>query len=415
MRHKISTEPISISGETLSTELQNAENLEAHGQWFTAGEAYWSLATTLKPQQPLAREAAGAFARSATCFELSGQKRAAARAYFEAASILHNNKIAFQAAGELFNRAAFNFKAVSEFFNAGDSYRRAAIAFSEVKADTIHSLDNIPPVPAGAGKYTVAAYCYTAGADAFLHSDAAWARATYWEAGKMHLRQGTGYHAYVAFRKALVVCIQFDQTHAGDQLRKALPMSNEERKRKVDPIKILEEAAFQGHQGHYEINRGVLNPDWAQAMTDKDMISCFHEFYLEFTKIGNHSEASRYYVMEKQRHQKALWPEGKYIPAIGYFLWGLTCGYGESLLRWLLVCLSILMAFSLIYAYFDLIGPVTHWVDYVYFSVVTFTDFGHTDVLPGSPIGKLLAGFEIFLGLIMLAMLLTYVSRRIFR
>jgi len=415
MRHRISTEPISLTDGSLLSRLEKAQDLQAHGKWYLAGEEYSTLARTLKTQQPLLREAARTFARAATCFELSGQNRDAARAYFEAASLLHNNKIGHQDAGELFNRAAFNFKTVSEFFNAGDSYRRAALAFADVSADTIQTNDNIPPVPAGAGKFTIAGRCFTAGAEAFLHSDPAWARATYWEAGKMHLRQGHGYHAYVAFRRALTVCIQFDQTHEGDQLRKALPMSDEERKQKVDPVKVLEQAAFQGHQHHYGMNPESLKADWARSMTDKDMISSFHEFCLEFTKIGNQREANKYYVMEKKRQQKMLRQDKKCVASFGYWIWGVTCGYGESLWRWTATCLVILIIFALGYAGFDLLDPATRWTDYLSFSFSTFTNIGQSDTRANGLIGKTFVTLQILSGWLMLGMLLTFVIRRTFR
>ncbi len=415
MRHKLSTQSISLSEETLLNFLRKAEELEACGQWFMAGEKYFALANILKDHQSLLFETAKAFVRSATCFELAIQNRDAARAYFESASILHNKKISYQYAGELFNRAALNFKSVSEFFNAGDSYRRAATAFISEPMDKIHIEDNIPPL-AGGGKFAVAGICYNAAADAFLMgNDLAWARATYWEAGKMYLKQRYGNPAYTSFRKALVACIRFDHTHEGDQLRKALPMSKEERETKVDPIDILEQSSFLGHQLFQELNRHVLNADWARVMTDKDMISSFHEFYLEFEKISNFKEASKYYFEERRRQRRIFWREKKVVAALGFWIWEITCGYGENLWRWSLMCLSILFGFTAIYFVFGLIDPVTNWFDYFYFSLVTFTNFGYGDVRPCGVIAKILVSVELFLGLLMLGMLLTYVNRRIFR
>ena len=121
MRHKLSVETISLSDSALFDFLVKVEKIEARGQWFTAGEAYFALAKTLSSNQSTQAEAAKAFVRSATCFELAIQNRDAAHAYFEGASILYSKKISFQYAGELFNRAALNFKSASEFFRAGDA------------------------------------------------------------------------------------------------------------------------------------------------------------------------------------------------------------------------------------------------------------------------------------------------------
>lgn len=415
MRHKLSTQSISLSEETLLNFLRKAEELEACGQWFMAGEKYFALANILKDHQSLLFETAKAFVRSATCFELAIQHRDAARAYFESASILHNGKISYQYAGELFNRAALNFKSVSEFFNAGDSYRCAATAFINSPTDKIHIDDNIPPL-AGAGKYAVAGICYNAAADAFLMgNDLAWVRATYWEAGKMYLNQRYGNSAYTSFRKALVACIRFDLTHEGDQLRKALPMSNKEREGKVDPIGILEQASHLGHQLHQELNKHTFDSDWVKLMTDKDMISAFHEFYLEFEKIGNFREATKYYLEERKRQRKVFWREKKIVATLSFWIWEITCGYGENLWRWSFMCLCILFGFTAIYCSFGLIAPITSYFDYFYFSLVTFTNFGYGDIYPCGGIAKILVSVEFVLGIFMLGMLLTYISRRFFR
>ena len=415
MRHKLSVETISLSDSALFDFLVKVEKIEARGQWFTAGEAYFALAKTLSSNQSTQAEAAKAFVRSATCFELAIQNRDAAHAYFEGASILYSKKISFQYAGELFNRAALNFKSASEFFRAGDAYRRAAIAFIDSPTDKIHIDDNIPPL-AGAGKYAVAGICYNAAADAFLMgNDLAWARATYWEAGKMYLKQQYGNPAYTSFRKALVACIRFDLTHEGDQLRKALPMSNKEREEKVDPIGILEQASHLGHQLHQELNKHIFDSDWVKLMTDKDMISGFHEFYLEFEKIGNFREATKYYLEERKRQRKVFWREKKIVAALSFWIWEITCGYGENLWRWSFMCFCILFGFTAIYCSFGLIAPVTSYFDYFYFSLVTFTNFGYGDIHPCGVIAKILVSVEFVLGIFMLGMLLTYISRRFFR
>lgn len=302
MRHRICKESIVIPAEELRRSLSTAESLESQSHWFLAGERYLDVARLVLTDEHTQPQAARAFARAATCFELAGQNRDAARAYFEAASILHNKRMDPQAAGELFNRAAFSFTRIGEFFNAGDSYRRAAAAFADSTNPTVHTEDNIPPVPSAAGKYTVAADCLLAAAEAFEEgTELAWARATYWDAGKMNMRdpRGGGTPAYDAYRKALVACIRFDQTHDREQLRKALPMSNEERDRKVDPIEVLEKAARDGKKAHQQINVHILDDAWVAQRTDEMMISAFHEFYLEFLKVGNVKEAQGYYVREK--------------------------------------------------------------------------------------------------------------------
>jgi tetratricopeptide (TPR) repeat protein len=415
MRHRIAKENVLLQVSNDKSELARAETLESDGQWFLAAEKYLSIANSAKNNPHAVTEAAKSFTRAATCFEIAGQNRDAARAYFEAASIFHNNKINCQIAGELFNRAALNFKAVSEFFNSGDSYRRAATAFADSQNSVIQTEDNIPPVPYAAGKYTVAANCFSAATDAFVEgNELAWARATCWEGGVMHLKQGHGYHAYVAFRRSLSLCIQFDQTHNRDQLRSALPLSQEERDKKVDPIEILEQAAFLGNDAHQKLNSGTLDETWTSTQTDTQMISVFHEFYLEFVKEGNLREAREYYICKRRRQRSRLVREKKYAAAAGYWVWDATCGYGDNMKRWIMVCISIFLVFTGLYAAFGLIEPVTSWIDYPYFSVITMTSLGYGDIHPIRTVGKIIACAEIISGLLMFGMLLTLLNRRVF-
>jgi hypothetical protein len=225
--------------------------------------------------------------------------------------------------------------------------------------------------------------------------------------------QGHGYHAYIAFRKALVLCIQFDQTLDRDQLRNALPMSAEERNKKVDPIKVMEQAAYDGNRVHQQMNRGFYGEAWVAQQTNQQMISAFHEFYLDLLKVGNIKEARQLYILERQRQKPESFRERKIGQTIGFWLWDITCGYGENLNRWVLVCISIFLIFSWMYYVFGAIAPTTGWIDYPYFSIITMTSLGYGDIHPVGSLGKILASLEIVLGLLMFGMLLTLLNRRI--
>src|SRR5260370_12411331 len=158
-RHTLTKEPLSLPAP-IQTLFERAESLEKLGNWYLAGETYRDAAEHVDGADAETR--AKLLTRAAACFDVARQDRAAARAYFDAASQFQNNNIRFQVAGELFNRAALLFRGIAEYFNAGDSWRRAGSAFTEVSDAVISTLDNIPPVPSAAGKFTVAAYCYTA-------------------------------------------------------------------------------------------------------------------------------------------------------------------------------------------------------------------------------------------------------------
>jgi hypothetical protein len=161
-RHNLTKEMLNLPAP-IQAVVGAAESLEKTGNWYLAGETYRQAAGHADALSPEIR--AKLLARAAGCFDVARQDRAAARAYFDAASQLHNNNVRFQVAGELFNRAALLFRSIGEYFNAGDSWRRAGSAFTQVPDDVISTSDNIPPVPLAAGRFTVAANCYTAGGD----------------------------------------------------------------------------------------------------------------------------------------------------------------------------------------------------------------------------------------------------------
>lgn len=410
-RHALTREAVSVPTPARES-LDSAESLERLGNWYLAGETYRQAADQVGGLDAQIR--AKLLVRAAACFDVAAQHRAAARAYFDAGSVLQNSGVRFQVAGELFNRAALLFRGIGEYFNAGDSWRRAGLAFTQVPDAVVSTSDNIPPVPAAAGKYTVAGDCYTAGGDSFLLAgdNAMWACMAYWEAGRAHSAQGYGYHAFVAYRKALAATIRFYGTHDRDALRRCLPLTEQERAAKLDPLTVMEDEAIRGNRDHQRMNAGVLKADWVRIATDRQIAAAFHEFYLAFSSIGNAREAGVYRAAEKERTRRLMDAERRYGTAILYWLWARTSGYGESLSRWTLVCTIVLVGFSLLYAAFGLIEPVTHWFDYFYFSVVTFTSLGYGDIHPVGFAGKLAACTEIASGLVMFGMLLTFVGNR---
>jgi len=69
--------------------------------------------------------------------------------------------------------------------------------------------------------------------------------------------------------------------------------------------------------------------------------------------------------------------------------------------------------FALIYYLFGLIGPVTSWIDYIYFSIVTLTSLGYGDIHPKGNVGEAVACSEIIVGLLMFGMLITLLSKRV--
>jgi tetratricopeptide (TPR) repeat protein len=240
-RHRLSTEPVVVPAP-FNLEMDSAELLERGGNWFAAGEKYLEVAERMLSGvgiEPLNRTKL--FIRAATCFDIAGQARAAAQAYSSAAAELEIAGSEFRSAGELLNRAGLLFVSVGEYFCAGNCWRRAALAFASTSEALLSGLDSIFPVPSSAGKFTVAANCYTSAGDAFLlaNDNEMWSCGAYWEAGRAHSMQGHGYHAFVAYRKALTSVARLYGTHNREELRRILPLTEEERESKLDPLMLM--------------------------------------------------------------------------------------------------------------------------------------------------------------------------------
>lgn len=412
-RHALAQQPVNVPSH-LITAAQSAQSLELAGNWYLAGEEYVAMTRAVGSN---AQARILLLVRAAACFDIAGQNRSAACAYGDAASELERQNIQLRFAGELYNRAAVHWQEAGEYLTAGFYWRRAAQAFANAPETALSGLDNISPVPGAAGKFTVSAACYTAAGDAFQQSgdEALWACGAYWDAGRAHTAQGVGYHAFVAYRKALTCVARFYKTHNQERLRSFLPLTDQERAAKLNPLLIMEQAAHLGNKDHQQRNRARLSNNWSSIETARQLVAAYHEFFQAFTEVGNSAEASICRATEKEQTRRLMTLEHNYKKAALYWIWAATSNYGENLLRWLLTCAGVLLGFSFLYAAFGLIKPVSSWFDYFYFSVVTFTTLGYGDVHPVGVAGKALACVEVIFGFVMFGVLLTFIVNRIQR
>ena len=229
----------------------------------------------------------------------------------------------------------------------------------------------------------------------------------------MHSKESYGgYGAFVAYRKALVAGARFYATHEREEMRKYLPLSDAQRESKVDPVAIMEAEALRSNTRHQQMNQHIYDASWVKLNTNREMVGAYHEFYLAFLSIGNLREAGTCRREKMDRLRKVYFAEKRYLAASQYALWKVTAGYGESLLRWAITCVVVLLAFAGAYALFSLIEPVASRFDYIYFSIVTFTSLGYGDVHPVGIAGKILASAEILAGLVMFGLLLSFIANR---
>lgn len=99
-----------------------------------------------------------------------------------------------------------------------------------------------------------------------------------------------------------------------------------------------------------------------------------------------------------------------------YRIWSITSDCGRSLHRWCLWILGIVLLFSFLFAFTDVdYGKYDNWVAPFYYSVVTITTLGYGDIIPASPIARMIAMSEVFIGYIMLGGLLAIFTNKMAR
>jgi hypothetical protein len=411
-RHRIALEAINLPPpHSLSDSLE----YEKKGNWFLAGECYSELeqaSASLIDVESRAR----LLARTATCLEIASVPHSSARAYNDAGRLLSQNKIRPQDAAELFNRAALQFRKAEQFFFAGSAWRSAAGEFEKLGNALIDSRDNISPMPMSAAALTCAGNFFHAAGAVFELADSnkMWSCMAYWEAAKCYsvAYPSPNIQTFNSYVDALVACIRYYGSLELEVLRRSLPLSEEERSQKLNPLAVLEESAFRtSHHHQPPLNVRKRNAA-AKLETDRYLAGAFHRFSTELLEIGNGREAAIFRTQEKERWRRVYFGEGRLGKAALYSLWNLTSGYGESLLRWGASCAVALAIFSFLYFYFDAISPVASKIDYVYFSVITFTSLGYGDIHPEGIAGKILACTEIMLGLVMFGVLLSFLGNR---
>ncbi len=99
-----------------------------------------------------------------------------------------------------------------------------------------------------------------------------------------------------------------------------------------------------------------------------------------------------------------------------YQFWWLTSDCGRSLLRWCLFIAFLAVFFAWLYSFVDVkFGGDASWVARIYFSVVTLTTLGFGDIVPISPLARIITLCEVITGYLMLGGLLSIFNNMIAR
>jgi hypothetical protein len=243
-----------------------------------------------------------------------------------------------------------------------------------------------------------------------------WSVMAYWRAGRAYSEGIPNIQAFDAYRRALNAHIKYYGTLEAKQLRLSLPLSDAERATKRNQIGIME-AALARCNNHHQEQPG--DTPHSRLQTNRQMAAAFHGFNQELQAVGNAKEAGRFRAEQKERQRRILLSQRKYGAAVLYFLWRIASDYGESLGRWGITCFLVILGFASIYDGFGVIAShgdssdkTLQLFDYIYFSVITFSTLGYGDLHPVGLLGKALACLEVFAGLIMFGVLLSFVGNR---
>jgi hypothetical protein len=398
-----------------------ATAFEIAGNWYLAGETYSALRDGLdvsaRPlQDPIMK--ARVLARAASCFELAHDSRASARFYDQAAREVASLNSNPQLAAELSNRAALQFRESSEYFSAGTAWVRAGEEFGKIQTNVIFTSENRAPLPISSLKSHLCGTCFEAGASAYEKAlgNEMWSVMAYWRAGKAYAEGIPNIQAFDAYRRALNAHIKYYGTLEAEQLRLSLPLTDAERASKNDQIGIME-AALARCNNHHQQKPG--DTPASRLQTNRQMAAAFHGFNLELQAVGNAKEAGKYRAEKNERQRRILASQRRYVGMILYTLWKIASDYGESLGRWALTCFLVILSFAAAYDGFAVVASngdrsdsSLRPFDYFYFSVITFSTLGYGDLHPVGFVGKALTCLEVFAGLMMFGVLLSFVGNR---
>jgi len=99
-----------------------------------------------------------------------------------------------------------------------------------------------------------------------------------------------------------------------------------------------------------------------------------------------------------------------------YKVWSITSDCGRRLNLWCLWILGIIVLFSVLYAFCGVdYGKYDNWIGPFYYSVVTITTLGYGDIVPATPVARIITICEVFIGYIMLGGLLSIFTNKIAR
>jgi len=172
--------------------------------------------------------------------------------------------------------------------------------------------------------------------------------------------------------------------------------------------KFLTRDNFRGQAGREGV--GEKGPK-----TARESYSNLKQYFISNARYNDVSWAS---YSENRMEARRLWKERRF-GFLPFYIMGLLCGWGERPLRATISALSIIIFYGLIFFILNAIRPTfsdsytPSFLDYFYYSTITFTTVGYGDFLPkGYAMYKFLAGSEAFIGIFMMGLFVFSLGRR---
>jgi len=144
----------------------------------------------------------------------------------------------------------------------------------------------------------------------------------------------------------------------------------------------------------------------------------YRQIKQSFMANGKYSDASWASFKEKTMERRMLWKKKdlNYLPSA---LMNVLCGYGEKPYRIIFSAFFCILAFAFAYRSLGAIESIAYpgggmrWLDYIYYSTITYTTVGYGDFIP-KPYGlfRLLAACEAFLGVFLAGLFVFTLARK---
>lgn len=142
---------------------------------------------------------------------------------------------------------------------------------------------------------------------------------------------------------------------------------------------------------------------------------------MAYTERGFVTAAERAHADEMRFRRRHVHFEGRHLLHLGHWLLEKTSNYGQSFLRWGITVVIAVVLFGAFFWALDFFDaemikgdhPDDGFLQYFYFSLITFMTVGYGDITPAGAAARLLAGAEAVTGYIMLGLFLTLIQKRI--